>query len=538
MINLWAYRKGNPVPVIDLFAGPGGLGEGFSRAGGGRLFRIALSIEMDTYAHQTLTLRAFQRAFAPKRRVQEELVDLMRGHLGLQDFLAAYRAQGEQATREAVRLELGETNEDCVFDLIRSRLKELGSPGRWVLIGGPPCQAYSLAGRARQSRALSNGSYVRERDKRHFLYREYLKIIAEFKPAVFVMENVKGILSSEVGGNRVFAEIYKDLQSPERIHGSADGVKYKLVPLAPREPELLDPPSAQSFVVRSETCGVPQSRHRVIIVGIRDDVRFDRNTLFVAPGLPPQCAEVIGDLPPLRSGLSKSIDSHSGWARAIRAAAWDKIIDGSWFVEGTVGAPELRRAVRAACRNLVTANTGVQGTGGNVLEVSDRRSKPALANWYASANPGVIFNHEARAHMAADLHRYLFAAVFARECGYSPKLGNFPHALMPEHANAFVSAVNNRLFSDRFRVQMQDMVATTVTSHISKDGHGFIHYDPTQCRSLTVREAARLQTFPDDYCFLGPRTAQYHQVGNAVPPYLALQIAEAIAKATGGTGTY
>lgn len=149
--------------------------------------------------------------------------------------------------------------------------------------------------------------------------------------------------------------------------------------------------------------------------------------------------------------------------------------------------------------------------------------------WYEDCRLHGVLNHETRSHIRKDLFRYFFASAFAEVCSRSPLLEDMPRGLLPKHKNV-AAALKETKFNDRFRVQLADRPSTTVTSHISKDGHYYIHYDPLQCRSLTVREAARLQTFPDNYFFEGPRTQQYHQVGNAVPPLLAHQIAAIVAE--------
>ncbi|MBL0357696.1 MAG: DNA cytosine methyltransferase [Chitinophagaceae bacterium] len=144
-------------------------------------------------------------------------------------------------------------------------------------------------------------------------------------------------------------------------------------------------------------------------------------------------------------------------------------------------------------------------------------------DWYLDKNIQGISNHQSRSHIKEDLWRYLFVSCFAKVKGHSPTLAEFPALLLPKHKNA-----GSGDFANRFKTQISGKPSKTITSHISKDGHYFIHPNPLQCRSLTVREAARIQTFPDNYFFCGPRTQQFHQVGNAVPPLLANKMAKIV----------
>lgn len=485
--------------IIDLFAGPGGLGEGFSQAGQEAVtpMEIRMSVEMDPNAVATLRLRSFLRSF--EGGFPKEYYQALEANEDFGRMLKKHPDRWQAACGEVRQLVLGAPG---VFESIAPTLdatrKEFG--GNTVLIGGPPCQAYSLAGRSRNKGKLG---YVAEDDERHYLYREYVRILERLRPAAFVMENVKGMLSSKVDGGGIFGRVLDDLE------GAADG--YRLMPLA--VPALKDGSRspARDFLVRAEDHGVPQARHRIIIVGIRRDI-----TPKIAPADAPLARygavtveEALRGMPVLRSGLSKG-DGIADWHKAVRdhaerIAALDTL------------PPGLTRILRHVARSNSLPDQRVGLRPG-------KETPPApLGAWLCDADLNVVLHHDTRGHISADLGRYLFSSAFTKAMGHSPKLSEFPDWLQPEHRNRETGD-----FADRFRTQAAVRPSTTVTSHISKDGHYFIHHDPAQCRSLTVREAARLQTFPDNYFFCGPRTKQYHQVGNAVPPYLAWQIAKAV----------
>ena len=507
-------------PVIDLFAGPGGLGEGFcafSPRRGQPGFDVRLSVEMNPVAHRTLVLRKFFRSFA--EAPPEDYFTYLAGRLSREELFARHPSAAEAAQQRAWQIELGRKDNAQVTARIT---RELNGASVWALIGGPPCQAYSLVGRSRmQSR--TNPEF--EKDHRHFLYREYLRIVARHQPTVFLMENVKGLISATHGGEPIFRRILGDLQYPGRALGMRDraGLAYNLHSVVEPNASLLrdtrslieDP---QCLVVHAERFGIPQARHRVFVLGIRSDFRVAPD--FLQPSDAPSVDAAIGDLPAIRSTLSREDDSIERWRAAVA-----EVRSHSWFRDP--GTADLRSTVRTARQSLANLEKLSLATGGLWLQHTGRPA--ALGNWYRAGARGVS-NHEARGHMRSDLQRYFFAACFAEASGErSPTLEDFPQELLPNHRNA-ARGQRGEMFADRFRVQLRDRYATTVTSHISKDGHYFIHPDPEQCRSLTVREAARLQTFPDSYHFEGPRTEQYHQVGNAVPPLLAKQIAAIVYK--------
>lgn len=207
-----------PIPLIDLFAGPGGLGEGFSslRCRGKRVFKSALSIEKETSAHQTLRLRAFYRQF-PDGRAPQNYYQFLRGDITLEELYGRHPDEAECADDEAWCVELGRDN----LGDVRIRIADaLDDADPWVLLGGPPCQPFSLAGRSRNRKGTK---YSDGKETRHELYIEYLQIIADFWPSVFVMENVRGLLSARFNGQRMFDRIADDLRDPAKAISSAPG---------------------------------------------------------------------------------------------------------------------------------------------------------------------------------------------------------------------------------------------------------------------------------------------------------------------------
>lgn len=582
------------IPVIDVFAGPGGLGEGFSsfeNENGERVFEVTLSIEKDKYAWQTLLLRSFFRQY-PKGKAPDSYYKFIKkkGYVDIEKFEdlivddPVAQDNFKRARNIAWNATLGKegniTEEEIDERISEALINDDGeSVENWLLVGGPPCQAYSLVGRSR------NGGIDPEDPKVH-LYKDYYRILAVHNPPVFVMENVKGLLSATVEENPAFEQILRDIKDPVQAYSKLNGKDthvsscpgyyiYSFVREPREDQDSLfenDEPNFKhrDYVIRSEEYGIPQARHRVILLGIRKDLKDLEPGVLAVKDKDITLRDVLDGLPPVRSGLSKRKDSVQNWKRELLRLKSDVVDDVNISLAEDLFTPDERKNILKIkslrdwiARALILRtyfildsvedkypsvadkmnevlstikNSAPQSRGNEFMSLncSISPNDEELRSWYLDKRIGGVCNHSARGHMSSDLYRYLFISSFGEIEKRSPKLEDFPSDLLPNHQNVN-EGVKNAKFADRFRVQLWDEPSKTVTSHISKDGHYYIHPDPNQCRSLTVREAARIQTFPDNYFFCGPRTSQYIQVGNAVPPLLARQIAGVVKTIFGET---
>ena len=437
----------NKFSVIDLFAGCGGLSEGFAQAG----FRVIAQVEMDKWACETLKTRQlyYRLRGAGQMRIYHRL---LRERISRDDIFEKFPGIKQSVEHSIVQAEFTRENLDTVLNRIDASRAFHNAPKVHVVVGGPPCQPYSLVGRSRDPERM-------ESDTRHFLYEYYLRILEKLQPDFFVFENVPGLITASIKGKQTFTKMLQDFKSISPAYN-----------IAPSFDEYEKNP--HQYVLDSSNYGVPQKRKRIIFIGYKEsllDIKPRIKNVFkkiINPTIPEFGGRVvedaIRDLPPLQPGEG----------------------DDEWYGGySTEALTEYQRKMRRG-------------------------------------SPGVL-NHRARHHMQNDLSRYRFfiehhlngngAADLIDLLAERPELA-------PEHANLDE-------FVDRFKVQWWNSPAYTIMAHISKDGHYYIHPDLNQCRSFTVREAARCQSFPDNYKFEGPRTEQFRQVGNAVPPMLSHVIA-------------
>lgn len=448
-------RKSVKFFTIDVFAGCGGLSEGFRQAG----FETIASVDMDYWACETLRTRHLYYELIKKGK-RDLYNDYLMGEITKEYIYKKYPEINKSVNHKVIQATFGKNKTATIFNKIEASKLFHEAQNVHVLLGGPPCQPYSLVGRARDP-------FRMERDKRHFLYKYYLKILEHFQPDIFVYENVPGLFSAKAKGNAIFTKLLNDF--------STLNPPYEVTP-----PLQLVREEPNNYVLHSADFLIPQSRKRLILIGYRKDLEGKNNNIKnvfskiqkkALTGREKGCLTIddaIGDLPELQPG-----EGNDSWWGAY---------------------PKDDRLKN--------------------YQIIMRKDSPG------------ILNYKARSHMPSDLDRYRFFIEHHLN-GNGPAtlvdlIGERPD-LKPDHENL-------DKFIDRFKVQWWNKPSSTIMAHISKDGHYYIHPDINQCRSFTVREAARCQSFPDNFKFEGPRTEQFKQVGNAVPPLLANVIAKAIHK--------
>lgn len=441
--------------AIDLFAGCGGLSEGFRQEG----FGVIAQVEMDKWACETLSsrhlyyeLKSIGKSYLYNRYFREEV--------SRETILSKYKDIKEKISRRVIQATLGKDEMGSVIEKIESSPKFHGASKFHVLLGGPPCQPYSFVGRARDPLRMEN-------DGRHYLYRYYLEILERLQPDIFVYENVPGLFTARAGGEQIFIKILRDFSSLNP--------PYEITPPLER---IYDDPCG--YILNSADFHIPQARKRLILIGYKKSLE------------------------------SKNPDIKKIFTRLQKEASKNRK-NGYLTVRDAIGdLPPLK------------PGEGADGWWGPYTRYSNLKSYQKKIR---RDSPGVV-NHRARIHMPADLDRYRF---FVEHCKNGNGSANL-NVLREERPDLTPNHKHLDKFLDRFKVQWWSYPALTITAHICKDGHYYIHPNINQCRSFTVREAARCQSFPDNFKFEGPRGEQFKQVGNAVPPLLGRAIARGVLK--------
>lgn len=399
---------------IDLFAGAGGLSEGFIR----EKFEPVAHVEMSAEAADTLKTRIAFHHFSQKKNLAKYYSylkqDISRNEL--------WDSIPQHLLDSVINEEISDKSIENIFQKIDSQHDKKKVD---VIIGGPPCQAYSLVGRSRDPNRMKG-------DKRNFLFRYYAKFLIRYKPKYFVFENVLGLLTA--GNTKYLNEM---LELFEEIGYSAD-----------------------MKVLNAEEYGVLQKRRRVIIIGRKGKTKFHFPELQTMENNWQTKRDLFFDLPYLKPGQELEVADYT-------------------------------KSINEYLKKTETRN-GIDYTT----------------------------QHITRNHNDRDLEIYSLAIDKWLNDRQRLKYNDIPKRLQTHK--------NTEAFLDRYKVIDPTGYSHTVVAHIAKDGHYYIYPDPKQVRSISVREAARIQSFPDDYFFEGGRTAAFKQIGNAVPPLMAGKIAASL----------
>lgn len=410
---------------LDLFAGAGGLSEGFTRAG----YDPVAHIEMDTAACYTLKTRASYHWL--KRENKLDIYSrYLNGEITREDF---YKNIPQSIIDTVLNYEISNDTLPKIFSEVD---KLLNGKRLDLIIGGPPCQAYSLAGRSRSETKMVG-------DKRNYLYKHYAEFLKRYRPKYFVFENVLGLLSAKDEDGTLH---FENMQSLFKEYGYS--IEYRQL-------------NAKDY-------GVLQNRKRIILIG-----KLGEGEHAFYPD------------------IAKVIDSYK------------------------VG-------------ELFCDLPSIQAGGGVITPVATKkyRGKYLTIAGIKEYDTEPVTFHQARPNTEQDLEIYRIVVKTWNKDKKRVSYTDLPERLRTHN--------NTKCFLDRFKVVAGNLTcAQTVVAHICRDGHYYIHPDIKQNRSLTPREAARIQTFPDNYYFESTsgkpsRTLAYKQIGNAVPVLLAYKIAEAL----------